>query len=180
MLRNPELTAESPYKSPREFVKMHARFVLYFLRMHSSEIFSPASSDFFREKIYKIMDQFMKYQMLLRAEEFAKNDLKNEKQLFKELLQIKKDTGNTNVDDSITISKLKLKAYLTFLKRDKDALIKVKEEFKIFMSDTLSNFMESTDTVCCVLYLSTSSTKNDYIGTKQNENVRRLAKQLKL
>ena len=118
--------------------------------------------------------------MLLRAEEFAKNDLKNEKQLFKELLQIKKDTGNTNVDDSITISKLKLKAYLTFLKRDKDALIKVKEEFKIFMSDTLSNFMESTDTVCCVLYLSTSSTKNDYIGTKQNENVRRLAKQLKV
>ena len=96
------------------------------------------------------------------------------------LLQIKKDTGNTNVDDSITISKLKLKAYLTFLKRDKDALIKVKEEFKIFMSDTLSNFMESTDTVCCVLHLSTSSTKNDYIGTKQNENVRRLAKQLKV
>ena len=125
------------------------------------------------------MDQFNKYQMLLRAEEFAQSESKNEQHHLRELLKMKSDFEMTNMDDSIKISKLKLKAYLIFLKRDKDALINVKDEFKTCMSEILDDFMKSDSTFYGVLDFNTSSTENDYIGTKQNENVRQLAKQLK-
>ena len=106
--------------------------------------------------------------------------INEETQHLRELMMIKRELGHNYLDSSIEMSKMQLRVYYVLLQGDKEKSRKIIDKAKGLFLNCLISIQDAESSMIAINDMSTESTVNDYAGAKSSENLRQLAKSLKV